>query len=133
MTKNEPLINQAVTWLYTEELEKLVPFYRDVMELPLVLEQARCRVFRMAAGAFIGVCRIPERPLGTKGMMVTFLTADVQALYERLLAKGVEFEHPPKPLGDGSLIGTFFRDPQGYHLQIQQFLDPRWPAAEMIV
>lgn len=132
MTRTEPLINQAVTWLYTEDLAKMVPFYRDVMELPLVLEQQRCTVFRMAPGAFIGVCNISYRPLGTKGMMVTFLTADVQALYDRLLAKGVTFEHEPKPLGDGSLIGTFFRDPQGYHLQIQQFLDPRWPAAETI-
>lgn len=124
--EKRPEIEQAVTWLYTDDFDKLVPFYRDVLELELVLVQPRTRVFRMAENAFIGVCCMEERPLGTKGMMVTFLCADVMAMYEHLKAKGVEFEHPPRPLGDGTLIATFFRDPQGYHLQIQQFTDPRW-------
>ena len=136
MTLPRPPIEQAVTWLYTDDLEKLLPFYRDVLGLEMVLEQSRCRVFRTAPGAFLGICCMAERPLGTKGVMVTFLGEDVQAMYEALVARGVDtFEHPPRKLGDGSLIGTFFRDPQGYHLQIQQFLDARWrhpvrPVAE---
>lgn len=124
-TKRPP-IEQAITWLYTEDLEKLVRFYTDVMELEQVLDQRRCRVFRTGPDAFLGVCSMAERPLGTKGMMYTFLCADVQAMYDFLLAKGVVFEHPPAVRGDGTVLSTFFRDPEGYHLEIQEFRDPRW-------
>lgn len=124
--QKRPEIEQAMTWLYTDDFDKLIPFYRDVLELEMVLEQPRTRVFKTAPGAYLGVCVMAERPLGTKGVMYTFLCADVMAMYEYLLTKGVEFEHPPRALGDGTLIATFFRDPQGYHLQIQEFRDPRW-------
>lgn len=121
-----PYIEQAVTWIYTEHLDNLVPFYRDVLELEMVLEQRRTRVFRTGPDAFLGVCAMEERPLGTKGVMYTFLVADVQAMYEYLLTKGIEFEHPPALRGDGTVLSTFFRDPQGYHLEIQEFRDPKW-------
>ena len=118
---------QSITFLYTNDIERLAAFYRDVMELEPVLEQPAARIFRWTPSSFLGVCDIAERPRGTKGMMLTFLVEDARACCEKLAAKGVVFDPPLALRGGGTLLSAFFRDPEGYVLEIQEFLDPRWP------
>jgi catechol 2,3-dioxygenase-like lactoylglutathione lyase family enzyme len=48
---------------------------------------------------------------------------DLQASYEELLAKGVEFLAPPLPIDDGPLAGcsfAYFKDPNGVTLEVSQ-------------
>jgi hypothetical protein len=51
-----PFIEQNVVWLYTDDPERLAGFYRDVLELPQVLDQGVCRVFQVSPTGFLGVC-----------------------------------------------------------------------------
>lgn len=118
---------QNVVWLYTDDLDRLAGFYRDVMELPEVLDQGVCRVFRVSPTGFLGVCNKAGRPRGTKGMMFTFLVEDVEAAYAHYKAKGVAFDGPPDMSGSRTVYSCFFRDPEGYWLELQEFRDPRWP------
>jgi len=120
-------IEQNVVWLYTDDLERLAAFYRDVLELPQVLDQGVCRVFQVSPTGFLGVCNKEGRPRGTKGMMFTFLVEDVETAYAHFLARGVEFDGPPNMLGGRSVYSAFFKDPEGYWLEIQEFNEPRWP------
>lgn len=118
---------QNVVWLYTDDLDRLAAFYREVMELPEVLDQGVCRVFQVSPTGFLGVCNKPGRPRGTRGMMFTFLVADVEAAYAHYKARGVVFDGPPDMRGGRTVYSCFFRDPEGYWLELQEFRDPRWP------
>lgn len=122
-----PAIDQQITFFYTDDLERLSRFYGEVMELEQVLDQGVCHIFRVTDDSFIGVCNKKDRPRGTKGVMFTFIVRDVMEMYEYLKAKGVAFDVVPS-LRPGALVySAFFRDPEGYMLEIQEFRDSRWP------
>jgi catechol 2,3-dioxygenase-like lactoylglutathione lyase family enzyme len=118
---------QSITFLYTDDIERLAAFYRDVMELEPVMEQPVARIFRWTPTSFLGVCDLANRPRGTEGMMLTFLVDDAAATCARLEAKGVAFDQPLQEFKGMGLISAFLRDPEGYVIEIQEFLDPRWP------
>ena len=63
-------------------------------------------------------------------MMFTFLVADVEAAYGHLRATAVAFDGPPHPDEAGTVLSCFFRDPEGYWLELQEFRDPGWPYPE---
>lgn len=54
-------IEQNLVWLDTDDLDRLAGFYRDVLELPQVLDQGACRVFRVSPAGFLDVCDKPRR------------------------------------------------------------------------
>lgn len=125
---------QSVTWLYTQDLDRLARFYGEVLDLPFVMDQqvagGRTRIYRASPTHFIGLCDIPNRPLGTKGMIFTFLVRDVEAAYAQLRARGVPFENAPDMSPGRVIHSCFFHDPEGYKLELQEFADPRWPYPE---
>lgn len=116
---------QQITFLYTDDLPRMVSFYRDVMGLRPVIDQGAAVIFQVNEGAYLGVSDLPHRPRGTDGVMVTFVRA-VDAEHERLKALGVAFEGPPGLLMGGTVYAAFFRDPEGYRLEIQEFRNPDW-------
>jgi catechol 2,3-dioxygenase-like lactoylglutathione lyase family enzyme len=118
---------QLITFLYTDDLPRSVAFYRDVIGLEPVIDQGRVTIFRVNPGAYLGVADLPDRPRGTDGVMVTFVV-DVDATARRLEAAGVVWDDPPAMRMDGTVYAAFFRDPDGYRLEIQEFRDPRWDA-----
>lgn len=118
---------QLLTFLYTDDLARSVSFYRDVLDLEPVVDQGAVMIFRVNDGAYLGVADLPNRPRGTDGVMVTFV-CDVDTTFARLEARGVTFESPPDLYMHGTVYGAFFRDPDGYRLEIQEFRDARWDA-----
>ena len=125
-------IGQLITIIYTDDFERAEVFYRETMQLAPIIEQrtekGSVSIFQVNKGAYLGVSDFAHRPRGTDGIMLTFLR-DVDAEYARLSALGVAFEGPPAWLIGDTVYAAFFRDPDGYHLEIQQFRDPRWTAA----
>ncbi len=115
-----------VTSVWSEDLNRLLPFYRDVVGLPVGME---------APGFVImGDPNAPALALGTHSEVhgrnaeparhiVGLEVDDVDAEYARLKAAGVEFIEPPTASGDGVRIATF-RDPEGNLLQLLQFSGP---------
>jgi len=118
---------QQLTFLYTDDLARAVAFYRDVLDLEPAVDQGRAVLFRVNDGAYLGVSDRSDRPRGTDGVMVSFV-CDVDRTYAKLTARGVTFEAPPGAQMDGTVYAAFFRDPDGYRLEIQEFRDPRWDA-----
>jgi glyoxylase I family protein len=47
---------------------------------------------------------------------------DIDALYERLLAHGIEFHAPPTVSSDGSAKATYCRDPEGVLVELVELL-----------
>lgn len=132
--KDPAPFEQAVTFLYVRDIEASYRFYGETLELPLVLDQGLARIYRVGSGdAFLGVCKAsavqqpPPPDRAPLGLIFTFVTQDVDGWYQRLLAKGVAFEKTPKENTTYRIYNCFFRDPDGYLLEIQRFLSPEWP------
>ncbi|MCA9969187.1 MAG: VOC family protein [Anaerolineales bacterium] len=122
-----PAITQQVTFLYTADLAKTAEFYETILELPLALDQGACRIYRTGGGAFLGFCRHLSGGEQTRGVILTLVSDDVDGWYAYLQAKGVVFEQPPALNARFNIYHCFLRDPNGYLIEIQRFLDPNWP------
>ena len=116
-----------VTFCYTADFEATTHFYGELLGLPLALDQGACRIYRVREGAFIGVCRREKAP-DSDGIILTLVSDDVDGWYARLTERGVVFEKAPAFNPKFNIYHCFLRDPNGYLLEIQQFLDPSWPV-----
>jgi len=118
--------DQQVTFLFTNDLAKTVRFYEVVLQLPLALDQGACRIYRVSNDGFLGFCEraASERP---DGVIVTMVSEQVDEWHSRLVALGVEIEKPPTFNEIYNIYHLFVRDPNGYLIEIQTFLDPAWP------
>ncbi len=124
-----PPIDQQVTFLAATDLQETAVFYEQLLELPLVLDQGACRIYHTGGGAFLGFCRhLTAGTPNPEGVILTLVSEDVDAWYENLLEKGVAFEKAPTLNEKFNIYHCFFRDPTGYLIEIQRFLDPAWPV-----
>jgi catechol 2,3-dioxygenase-like lactoylglutathione lyase family enzyme len=118
-------LDGQITFLYTQSMDKSLRFYEDHLKLPLVLDQGGCRIYSVVDQAYLGICERPEQRDPT-GVIFTLLTSDVDAMYNHLKAKGVEFLDPPQINHTYGIYHCFAKDPNGYLIEIQRFLDPDW-------
>ena len=125
-----PLIEQQVTFLQTKDLEGTAVFYETILELPLILDQAACRIYGVGGGAFLGFCRHLTSGEKTSGVILTLVSQDVDGWYAFLKQKGVAIEKPPQFNPKFNIYHFFLRDPNGYLIEIQRFEDPAWPKPE---
>ncbi len=120
--------DQQVTFLLVSDLERSTRFYRDVLGLEPVLDQGDCRIFGTTPTAFLGICERTER--GDPGsILFTLVTADVDGRHQALVDAGAVCEKAPQHNEKYNVYHAFYRDPDGYLIEIQRFLDPAWPAA----
>lgn len=125
---------QQVTFLYVRDLARSERFYRDMLGLEEVLNQGLARIYRVGQGnAFLGIClssavqQAPPPDRAPLGVIVTFVIDDVDAACAALKAKGIAFEKEPAVNATYNIYNCFFRDPDGYLLEIQRFMSPDWP------
>ncbi len=124
---SHPAIDQQVTFLYTRDLGKTAAFYENIMGLSLVLDQGSCRIYRVSADGFLGFCERAETPKEPVGVIFTLVSTEVDEWHTYLVEQDVAIEKPPTFYPDYNIYHCFVRDPNGYLLEIQQFLDPTWP------
>ncbi len=126
-----PALEQQVTFVYAADLAASARFYREVLGLEEVLDQGGCRIFRVAGEAFLGVCACREgRPVTPQGVILTFVTPDVDGWYARLTALDVAIAAAPAENPDFRIYHFFAEDPDGYHIEFQTFLNPDWPRPD---
>jgi hypothetical protein len=89
----------------------------------MVLDQGSCRIYRSYQGAYVGFCNRID-PLATFGVIFTMVTENVDGWVERLVEFGAELETEPRYNDRYRIYQAFLRDPNGYLLEIQRFLDP---------
>ncbi len=118
-----------ITFCYTQNMEKSHWFYSDVLELPMVLDQGGCRIYRVAGDSYIGFCSKFEKKQDSN-VTITLVTDDVDLWFDRVKASGCEIIKPPAPTPEYNIYNCFVKDPSGYTVEIQRFEDPRWPPAK---
>jgi len=104
------LIDQQITFIYTDDLDATARFYERDLGLDLALDQRTCRIYRTTSDAFLGICERRDADIEPGNVILTFVTTDVDKWYEVLKKRGVVFDNH-----------CFFRDPNGYLIEIQRF------------
>lgn len=132
-----PAIAQSITFTYADPAEESWRFYEEVLGLRLVLDQGRCRIYEASAGGrgLLGVCRAraprsEPNPRAVGGVVLTFVTEDVEGFHKALVERGVTVEQPPGYSNEYRVTSFFFRDPAGYLLEVQRFEHDGWPKPE---
>ncbi|MBU0495595.1 MAG: VOC family protein [Chloroflexi bacterium] len=126
---SHPPIDQQITFLYTRDLARSARFYEEVLGLPLALDQGGCRIYRVSAGGYVGICQRTDAPEQPAGVILTLVTPAVDEWCEHLRAHGVVLEKEPAVNPDYGIYHCFLRDPNGYLVEIQRFLDLAWDAS----
>lgn len=105
-------------FIWTDDVSRLLPFYRDVLGLHLEFSTPGFAGFRLPNGMLglghhsevHGPARDPYR------IMINLVVEDIRLAYQRLSEHGVEFVREPSA-ESGAAIATF-RDPDGNILQL---------------
>lgn len=112
--------------IWSSDLNNLLPFYRDIVGLPVQIDGAD-------GFALLGEPGQPALGLGTHSdvrgpstdpyrIMVGFTTTDIQADFARMKAAGAEFIEEPNLQPGGGLWLATFKDPEGNIGQLFQFV-----------
>jgi predicted enzyme related to lactoylglutathione lyase len=118
--------------IWSEDLHNLLPFYRDLLGLPVAYEQPGFVGFGERAddagyvGAYLGLgthSEVKGKPSDPYRHMVGLDSDDVDADFARLEAAGIEFIEPPVDSG-GLRIATL-KDPEGNIVQLLQRVSQR--------
>ena len=125
---SRPNIYQQVTFLYTNDLERSVNFYSEIMGLEMVLDQVYCKIFQVSRGGFLGVCATGQVSEIHDDVIFTFVTDQVDEWHSYLVNRNVQIEKVPNHNKKFNIYQMFLRDPNGYLLEIQEFLSPDWPS-----
>lgn len=121
LSKN--LFDQTVTFLHTNDLDATSHFYENILGLVLVRDQGVCRIYKTSENAYLGFCTHLETP-SPKGTILTLVTSSVDKWYQALHTKDVEIVNPPAHNPKYQIYHFFFKDPNGYTLEIQRFDEP---------
>jgi catechol 2,3-dioxygenase-like lactoylglutathione lyase family enzyme len=124
-----PPFSSQITFVYTHDLAATAHFYEQVLSLPLKLDQGSCRIYQVSQDGYLGFCQCADTPQESYApakhhVILTLVTSEVDEWYQRLSNRGVIFEKPPSVNPKYSIYHCFVRDPNGYLIEIQRFLDP---------
>ena len=110
--------------LWTDDLERLVRFYRDSLGLKLHRHHGDFANFQWGDMRLnIGVHdRVKGQARDPYRIMVSFGVSDIHGEYRRLREQGVEFIRVPEQEGWGGWVATFL-DPDGNVLQLLQLAE----------
>lgn len=114
---------QFISFYPTKDLTATRAFYEGVLGLKLARDQGTCLIFQVTETAFFGFCS-HFSPLVSPSFMITLVLDDVDAIYQSLLEKQVKLEGPPSLNETYQIYHFFARDPNGYKVEVQRFLDP---------
>ncbi|PYN81062.1 MAG: hypothetical protein DMD96_10450 [Candidatus Rokuibacteriota bacterium] len=107
--------------IWSEDLNKLLPFYRDVLGLAVSIQTPGFVVFGKPDAASLGLgthSEVRGYNADPARHMVGLLTDDVTKDWKRLKDAGVEFIEDPKDYGNVSI--ATLRDPEGNLVQLLQ-------------
>jgi predicted enzyme related to lactoylglutathione lyase len=111
--------------IWSEDINNLLPFYRDVLGLKVSMESPGYALVGQASpdspAVLLGThSEVRGRNNDPKRHMVGFASDDLRGDWERLKAAGVEFIEDPTDFEDGMSIATL-KDPEGNLVQLFQF------------
>ena len=107
--------------IWSADLDNLLPFYRDRLGLPVMIESPRFVVLGQPGGPSVGLgthSEVRGRNADPARHMIGLATDDLAGDWKRLKAAGVEFVEDPTDYDTVSIATC--RDPEGNLVQLIQ-------------
>ena len=113
-----------ISFFGTNNLEKTDEFYKNFFDLKIYKDQGKCKIYKIPGAGMIAFCEHMEFLTNNKSPIITFLTENVDEIYEKFKNMGgIELTTKPIKNKDFNIYQFFAKDPNGYTLEIQKFLD----------
>lgn len=121
-----PAIDGTVTFFYYEDLEAAARFYKDLLQLPVTMNEDWVRIFRITPTSSVGLVRQGRGfhdVSADKPAMLSMVTKNVDAWYARLRKANVPIRSElPSPdeerkAGAAPVRGFIAEDPGGYTIE----------------
>jgi lactoylglutathione lyase len=115
----------TITFFYYKNLNKAATFYEQVLGFEKVIDIELAKVFKVHDGSHVGLV---DGNIGYlkyneyKPVMLSWFSDDINGWYNKLLEQGVEIEQLPEKKDYLEMKTMLFRDPEGYLLEILQWL-----------
>jgi len=114
---------EFITFLGTKDLKKTSNFYQNIIGLTLYKDQGVCLIFDINSQSKIGFCEHIATIHAKKSPIITFVTDSVDEIYNKLINSGLSVKEKPKLNHKFNIYHFFLKDPNGYTIEIQKFLD----------
>ena len=118
-------IEGQITFTYYDNLEAAARFYGEVMGFELVIDVDFAKVYRVYDGTHVGIVdgnRGSIKATEDKPVMISFIVDDIESWHGYLKEKMVDVFQPPREAEYLRMKTMLFRDPEGYILEILEFL-----------
>ena len=117
------MFKEFITFLGTNNLKSTSHFYQNILDLTLYKDQKICLIFNVNEQSKIGFCEHIPVVHDEKSPIITLVIEDVDQIYNDLIKKGLKIAEKPKMNKKFNIYHFFFKDPNGYTIEIQKFLD----------
>ncbi len=117
------MFKEFITFLGTKDLDKTSDFYQNILGLTVYKDQGVCLIFNINPQSKIGFCTHMPIAHNEKSPILTFVSEEVDEIYNKLIRKGAEIKEKPTLNQKFHIYHFFLKDPNGYTLEIQKFLD----------
>ena len=118
----------TLTLFYYDDLKKAFDFYNDIIGFDFVADFRYIKIFRVIEGALLGLVDGQlgsHRTSPSKPVRLVVMVKNIDDWFKKIKAGGVEtFEDEPFTGKKMNLKGFTFEDPEGYTVEIVQYLTP---------
>jgi catechol 2,3-dioxygenase-like lactoylglutathione lyase family enzyme len=116
-------LKEFILFLGTEDLGKTADFYLKVLEFKLYKNQELCQIFSITKDSKIGFCSHMPVVCSEKSPIITLVTTKVDEFYEKMVSNDILISQKPKLNNQFKIYHFFFKDPNGYTIEVQKFVD----------
>jgi lactoylglutathione lyase len=118
----------TLTLFYYDDLKKAFDFYNDIIGFDLVADFGYVKIFRVIEGALLGLVDGQlgsHRTSHSKPVRLVVMVKNIDGWFKKIRAGGVKtFEDEPFTGKKMNLKGFTFEDPEGYTVEMVQYLTP---------
>ena len=118
----------TLTLFYYDDLKKAFNFYNHIIGFDFVADFGYVKIFKVVEGALLGLVDGQlgsHRTSPSKPVRLVVMVKDIEAWFKKIKSGGVEtFEDEPFTGKKMKLKGFTFEDPEGYTIELVQYLTP---------
>lgn len=118
----------TLTLFYYDDLERAFNFYNDIIGFEFVADFGYVKIFKVIEGALLGLVDGQlgsHRTSPSKPVRLVVMVKDIEAWFTKLKTGGIKiFEDEPFTGKKMKLKGFTFKDPEGYTVEMCQYLTP---------
>lgn len=119
-------ITSQITFLYFKEYEQACEFFSEVLELETAYDPGWAKVFSSTGNAYLGAVKASDGSINSRhhgGSLISLTVQNVDEMYEKFKNKAVDQLSEIKYFEDIGLKSFFFKGPEGYDFEIQEFIN----------